>query len=90
LAPGHSSHDSFVTESPHYFSSPGVTPIVFHHVEQHRITVKDGVVISFVLGLWLYSIYLMFRFNCARVTKLGEFLTFGYFLLGYFSLILPK
>ena len=54
LYPAHASHD--VTDSPH-----GVTPIVFHHVEQHRITIKDGVVISFVLGLWLYSIYLMFR-----------------------------
>ena len=61
LYPVQSSHDVAVTDSPHHFSSPGVTPIVFHHVEQHRITVKDGVVISFVLALWLYSIYLMFR-----------------------------
>ena len=30
---------------------------------QHKITIKDGVVISFVLALWLYSIILMFRYN---------------------------
>jgi len=39
----------------------GVSPVATGQVEQHKMTIKDGVVISFVLGLWLYSIYLMFR-----------------------------
>jgi hypothetical protein len=35
---------------------PGVSMV-------HNVSVKDGIVIGFMLGLWLYSIYLMFRYN---------------------------
>ncbi len=31
----------------------------------HQVTLKDGIVIGFMLGLWLYSIVLMFRFDPA-------------------------
>ena len=55
-------------------TTPLVTPTALSkdppRIAQHVISLKDGVVIGFILGLWLYSIILMFRYLKARLSNL--------------------
>ena len=40
---------------------PPASQILRGQSMSHEMSVKDGIVIAFMLGLWMYSIFLMFR-----------------------------